>query len=55
MKPVDYGLSAQPLTDVAERNLRIVATALLYLVRRIAVSRNRGIMVHVLVFIVFGA
>lgn len=44
MKPVDYGLSSQPLTDVAERNLRIVATTLLYLVRRIAVSRGRGIM-----------
>lgn len=44
MKPVDYGLSSQPLSDVAERNLRIVATTLLYLVRRIAVTRNRGIM-----------
>ena len=46
MKPVDYGLSSQPLSDVAERNLRIVATTLLYLVRRIAVTRNRGIMVE---------
>jgi len=45
MKPVDYGLSSQPLSDVAERNLRIVATTLLYLVRRITIARGRGIMV----------
>ncbi|KAH3701074.1 hypothetical protein DPMN_076058 [Dreissena polymorpha] len=44
MKPMDYGLSNTPLSDIAERNLRIVATALLYLIRRISISRGRGIM-----------
>ena len=45
MKPMDYGLSNSPLSDVAERNLRVVATTMLYLVRRISISRGQGIMV----------
>ncbi|KAL3837146.1 hypothetical protein ACJMK2_022524 [Sinanodonta woodiana] len=44
MKPVDYGLSNQALTEVAERNLRIVASTLLYLVRRVSASKNRDMM-----------
>lgn len=46
MKPIDYGLSSDALTDVAERNLRIVASTMLYLVRRVAIQRGRGIMVR---------
>ncbi|WAR05537.1 hypothetical protein MAR_020906 [Mya arenaria] len=44
MKPMDYGLSNSPLSEVAERNLRVVATTLLYLVRRISIARGHGIM-----------
>lgn len=44
MKPVDYGLSSSQLTDVAERNLKILATTLLYLVRRVSGSRGRAMM-----------
>ncbi|KAK3579278.1 hypothetical protein CHS0354_033356 [Potamilus streckersoni] len=44
MKPVDYGLSNQALTEVAERNLRIVASTLLYLVRRVSASKSRDMM-----------
>ena len=46
MKPVDYGLSSQQLTDVAERNLKILATTMLYLVRRVSGSRGRSMMVE---------
>lgn len=46
MKPVDYGLSNQQLSDVAERNLKVIATTMLYLVRRVAVSRGRALMVN---------
>jgi hypothetical protein len=45
MKPVDYGLSSSQLTDVAERNLKILATTLLYLVRRVSGSRGQAMMV----------
>jgi hypothetical protein len=45
MKPLDYGLCSEPLSEVAERNLRIVASAILFLVRRISIQRGRGIMV----------
>ncbi|XP_021347520.1 uncharacterized protein LOC110446614 isoform X2 [Mizuhopecten yessoensis] len=41
MKPVDYGLSSQPLTDVGERNLKILATTMLYLVRRVSTLRGK--------------
>ncbi|XP_034304381.2 uncharacterized protein [Magallana gigas] len=44
MKPVDYGLSNQQLSDVAERNLKVIATTMLYLVRRVSVSRGRALM-----------
>ncbi|XP_060579430.1 uncharacterized protein LOC132736336, partial [Ruditapes philippinarum] len=44
MKPLDYGLCSEPLSEVAERNLRIVASAILFLVRRISIQRGRGIM-----------
>ncbi|XP_063424414.1 uncharacterized protein LOC134708059 isoform X2 [Mytilus trossulus] len=44
MKPVDYGLSSQQLSDIAERNLKILATTLLYLVRRVSGSRGRAMM-----------
>ncbi|KAL4229214.1 hypothetical protein ACF0H5_012253 [Mactra antiquata] len=44
LKPVDYGLSSEPITETAERNLRVVASTILYLVRRIAVARGQGIM-----------
>ncbi|KAK3106313.1 hypothetical protein FSP39_017496 [Pinctada imbricata] len=44
MKPVDYGLSSQQLTDVAERNLKVIASTLLFLVRRVSVSRGRAMM-----------
>lgn len=44
MKPIDYGLSSQALSDVAERNLRIVASTMLFLVRRMSIQRARGIM-----------
>ncbi|XP_078334665.1 uncharacterized protein LOC111118371 isoform X3 [Crassostrea virginica] len=44
MKPVDYGLSNQQLTDVGERNLKVIATTMLYLVRRVSVSRGRAMM-----------
>ncbi|XP_069120155.1 uncharacterized protein [Argopecten irradians] len=44
MKPVDYGLSSQPLTDVAERNLKILATTMLYLVRRVSTLRGRSML-----------
>ncbi|XP_048781062.1 uncharacterized protein LOC125683673 isoform X5 [Ostrea edulis] len=44
MKPVDYGLSNQQLSDVAERNLKVIATTMLYLVRRVSVSRGRAMM-----------
>ncbi|XP_059144578.1 uncharacterized protein LOC131931750 [Physella acuta] len=40
MKPVDYGLSNDPLTDVGERNLKILATCLLFIVRRVSVRRE---------------
>lgn len=46
MKPVDYGLSNQQLTDVGERNLKVIATTMLYLVRRVSVSRGRAMMVY---------
>lgn len=46
MKPVDYGLSNQQLSDVAERNLKVIATTMLYLVRRVSVSRGRALMVN---------
>lgn len=46
MKPVDYGLSNQQLSDVAERNLKVIATTMLYLVRRVSVSRGRAMMVR---------
>lgn len=45
MKPVDYGLSSSQLSDIAERNLKILATTLLYLVRRVSGSRGRAMMV----------
>ncbi|KAL5010441.1 hypothetical protein ScPMuIL_012746 [Solemya velum] len=41
MKPVDYGLSSRPLTDVGERNLKFVASIVLYLIRRVSVVRTR--------------
>ncbi|XP_060070985.1 uncharacterized protein LOC132550904 [Ylistrum balloti] len=44
MKPVDYGLSSQPLTDVAERNLKILATTMLYLVRRVSTLRGKAML-----------
>ncbi|XP_045209487.2 uncharacterized protein LOC123561292 isoform X3 [Mercenaria mercenaria] len=44
MKPVDYGLSSEPLSEIAERNLRILASTILFLVRRISIQRGRGIM-----------
>ncbi|CAL1529135.1 unnamed protein product [Lymnaea stagnalis] len=40
MKPVDYGLSNDPLTDTGERNLKMLATCLLFLVRRVSVRRE---------------
>ncbi|XP_012944993.1 uncharacterized protein LOC101861997 [Aplysia californica] len=40
MKPVDYGLSNDPLTDVADRNIKMLATCLLFLVRRVSTRRE---------------
>ncbi|XP_055901593.1 uncharacterized protein LOC106052884 isoform X4 [Biomphalaria glabrata] len=40
MKPVDYGLSNETLSDTAERNLKILASCLLFLVRRVSVRRE---------------
>ncbi|KAK7092295.1 hypothetical protein V1264_008064 [Littorina saxatilis] len=44
MKPVDYGLSTEPLTDVAERNLKVLATIMLFLVRRVSTPRDAPMM-----------
>ncbi|BFZ22423.1 hypothetical protein BsWGS_25462 [Bradybaena similaris] len=40
MKPVDYGLSSEPLSDTAERNIKVLSTCLLFLVRRVSVRRE---------------
>ncbi|GFN89700.1 histone-lysine N-methyltransferase 2b-like [Plakobranchus ocellatus] len=40
MRPVDYGLSNEALSDTAERNLKVVSTALLFIVRRVSVKRE---------------
>lgn len=44
MKPVDYGLSNQSLSDVGERNLKILATTILYLVRRVSALKRNAIL-----------
>ncbi|RUS72307.1 hypothetical protein EGW08_019930 [Elysia chlorotica] len=40
MRPVDYGLSSEALSETAERNLKVLATALLFIVRRVSVKRE---------------
>lgn len=45
MKSVDYGLFNQQLLDVVERNFKVIVTMMLYLVRRVLVSRGRVLMV----------
>ncbi|KAL8594695.1 hypothetical protein ACOMHN_052427 [Nucella lapillus] len=44
MKPVDYGLSTDMLSDVAERNLKVLSTVMLFLVRRVSTSRDSPMM-----------
>lgn len=46
MKSVDYGLFNQQLLDVVERNFKVIVTTMLYLVRRVLVSRGRVLMVN---------
>ena len=46
MKPVDYGLSMEVLTDVAERNLKVLSTIMLFLVRRVSTPRDAPMMVR---------
>ncbi|KAK3787634.1 hypothetical protein RRG08_031867 [Elysia crispata] len=40
MRPVDYGLSNETLSEIAERNLKVLSTALLFIVRRVSVKRE---------------
>ncbi|XP_076456024.1 uncharacterized protein LOC143290459 isoform X2 [Babylonia areolata] len=44
MKPVDYGLSTEVLSDVAERNLKVLSTVMLFLVRRVSTPREAPMM-----------
>lgn len=46
MKSVDYGLFNQQLLDVVERNFKVIVTTMLYLVRRVLVSRGCVLMVN---------
>ncbi|XP_046563527.1 uncharacterized protein LOC124272404 [Haliotis rubra] len=34
LKPIDYGLSTEPLSDIHQRNLKVLSTVLLYVVRK---------------------
>lgn len=45
MKPVDYGLSTEQLTEVAERNLKVLSTVMLFLVRRVSTPPDAPMMV----------
>ena len=45
MKPVDYGLSTEALTEVAERNLKVLSTIMLFLIRRVSTPREAPMMV----------
>ena len=45
MKPIDYGLSTDPLSDVAERNLKVLSTIMLLLLRRVCTPRDAPMMV----------
>ncbi|XP_025083797.1 uncharacterized protein LOC112557888 isoform X2 [Pomacea canaliculata] len=44
MKPVDYGLSTEQLTEVAERNLKVLSTVMLFLVRRVSTPPDAPMM-----------
>nr|KAG5698723.1 hypothetical protein BaRGS_008497 [Batillaria attramentaria] len=44
MKPIDYGLSTEALTDVAERNLKVLSTIMLFLVRRVSTPPDAPMM-----------
>ncbi|XP_013384150.1 relA-associated inhibitor [Lingula anatina] len=41
MKPLDYGLSTTVLSEVGERNLKLLATIIVYLIRVVAVPRKQ--------------
>ncbi|GFR74848.1 histone-lysine N-methyltransferase 2B-like [Elysia marginata] len=45
MRPVDYGMSNEALSEVADRNLKVLATALLFIVRRVSVKRESPMLV----------
>lgn len=48
LRPIDYGLSTEALTEVAERNIKVLATALLFLVRRVSTRRDSPMLVGLL-------
>ena len=47
MKPLDYGLSTELLDEVAEGNLRLLSSVMLYIARRASSPSNTAIMVSV--------
>ena len=45
MKPLDYGMSSTLINEIAEQNLRLIASILIYVVRKVSVPVNTPMMV----------
>ncbi|XP_067686740.1 uncharacterized protein [Haliotis asinina] len=44
LKPIDYGLSTEPLSDTHQRNLKVLSTVMLYVVRKASGPKGQPIM-----------
>ncbi|KAF6025758.1 C21orf58 [Bugula neritina] len=44
MKPLDYGMSSTLLDEIAEQNLRLLASIFVYIVRKVSVPANSKIL-----------